>query len=58
MKAEIIGDELVIRIKMQKPTASKSGKTLVVATSSGNKQTDVKVNGKFVTIGFNAYIDK
>ena len=48
--------KLLIEIDMQKPTASKSGKTLVVATTSGNKETDLVIKGKKVTIGLNAYI--
>ena len=58
MKTEIINGNLVITIPMQEPTPSASGKTLVVATTSGNKETDVKVDGKNVTIGLNAYIKR
>jgi hypothetical protein len=58
MKTEIINGNLVITIPMQAPTPSASGKTLVVATTSGNKETDVKVDGKNVTIGLNAYIKR
>lgn len=58
MKVEIVGNNLVITIALQEPTPSASGKTLVVATSSGNKETDVKINGKNVTVGFNAYIKR
>jgi len=59
MQASIEGDELVIRMKMlDKPTKSKSGKTLLVATSGGNVVTDALVDGKSVTIGLNAYISK
>jgi len=48
---------LVIRVEMQPPTPSNSsGKTLVVATSHGNKPTLAVVNGKPVTVGLNAYI--
>lgn len=55
--AQIIGDELVLRIPMNsKPERSASGKTLVVASTHGNKETDCVVNGKKVTIGVNAYI--
>jgi hypothetical protein len=50
------GNDLVIRILLQQPTPSASGKTLVVATSLGNQPTAVQVNGKPVVIGFNAYI--
>ena len=35
---------------------SASGKTKIVATSHGNIQTGVQVEGKNVTVGFNAYI--
>ena len=57
MKAEVKDGNLVITMPINpNPSPSASGKTLVVASSSGNKQTDVIVNGKNVTIGVNAYI--
>jgi len=56
MKVEIKGNVMYIEIEMQKPTPSASGKSLVVATSSGNQSTTATVNGKPVTIGVNAYI--
>lgn len=56
MKVSIEKKELVIRIPLQKPTPSASGKTLVVASTRGNTKTDVLVDGKPVTIGLNAYI--
>ncbi len=60
MKVEIDkeSNELVIRIPLQEPTPSASGKTLVVASSRGNKETDVRVDGKPVYIGLNAYTYK
>jgi len=58
MKAEIKGNNLVITIELQKPTLSTSGKTKVVASTHGNKETDVVIEGKRVTIGVNAYIPK
>ncbi len=59
MQATIEGNELVIRIPLlPQPTRSKSGKTMLVATSGGNIETDATVNGKPVTIGLNAYISK
>jgi len=55
--AQIVGDELVLRIPMNaKPERSASGKTLVFASTHGNKETDCVVNGKKVTVGVNAYI--
>jgi len=55
--ARIEGDELVIRLPMnEKPERSTSGKTLVVASTHGNKETDCVVQGKKVIVGVNAYI--
>lgn len=56
MIATIEGNELVVRIPMTPPRPSGSGKTLVVASSGGNKSTTATVDGKSVTIGLNAYI--
>ena len=57
MTATIEGEFLVIRVPLNsKPTPSASGKTLVVATSHGNKQTEIEVQGKPVFVGVNAYI--
>jgi hypothetical protein len=57
--ATLEGDELVIRLPMnEKPERSTSGKTLVVASTRGNKETDVIVDGKKVVVGVNAYIPK
>ena len=47
--------ELVIRIPMQEPTASASGKTMVVATTRGNQVSDCQYDGKPLTVGLNAY---
>jgi len=58
MQVTIEGKELVIRIPMQEPRPSSSGKTLVVASTNGNKTTDVQVQGQPVIIGLNAYIKK
>jgi hypothetical protein len=56
MKVTIEKGELVIRIPMQEPKPSSSGKTLVVASSHGNQQNTATVNGKAVYVGVNAYI--
>ena len=57
MTASIEGEFLVIRVPLNsKPTPSASGKTLVVATSHGNKQTEIEVQRKPVFVGVNAYI--
>jgi hypothetical protein len=50
------GDVLVIRIPIGKPTASASGKTLVVASTRGNQKTSVQIDGKDMYLGVNAYV--
>ena len=56
MQVEIKDGNLVITIPMQKPAPSASGKTLVVASSHGNKATAALVDGKPIIVGLNAYI--
>ncbi|AFL88053.1 hypothetical protein Terro_1757 [Terriglobus roseus DSM 18391] len=59
MQVSVEGNELVIRIPLlAEPTKSKSGKTLLVASSGGNIETQATVNGKPITVGLNAYISK
>jgi hypothetical protein len=47
---------LTLVLDLQEPTPSASGKTLVVASTHGNQPTDVKVDGKPLIVGVNAYI--
>ncbi len=54
--AEKKNGKLIITADMQKPEMSKSGKSLVVASSKGNVKTELLVDGKPVIIGLNAYI--
>jgi hypothetical protein len=56
--AKIEGNKLIITADLETPTPSASGKTLVVASTRGNKATDVMIDGKPVIIGLNAYIKK
>ena len=57
MKVTIEDGDLVVRIPMQTPTPSASGKTLVVATTRGNVVTDCKLpDGRPITLGLNAYV--
>lgn len=56
MEATIENGILIVRMPLQQPTPSASGKTLVVASSHGNIQTPCIIAGRNVTIGFNAYI--
>jgi hypothetical protein len=56
MKVTIEGKELVIRIDLQSPHPSKTGKTLVVASTNGNRATEAVIDGKPIILGLNAYI--
>ena len=56
MNVEKKGKQLIITIDLQDPKPSASGKTMIVATSGGNKTTDLQINGHNVTVGVNAFI--
>jgi hypothetical protein len=56
MKAEIVNGCLILTLPLRTPAPSASGKTLVVASSHGNKQTTALVDGKPIVVGVNAYI--
>lgn len=57
MTATIENGTLTIKIPVNNPPPpSKTGRSLVVATTSGNVVTDTKVQGKNLVIGLNAYI--
>ncbi len=58
MQAKVENNELVIHIPLEKPKLSSSGKNLIVASTGGNVQTGVEVDGKPVFVGLNAYIKK
>ncbi len=53
---KIKNGRLIISLKLQKPTHSKSGKTLVVASTHGVKRSSVLVDGKPVLYNANAYV--
>ncbi len=56
MKTTIKDNTLHIEIPLHAPRPSATGKTLTVASSNGNKETEAKINGKPVIVGINAYI--
>lgn len=57
MTVEVKGDNLVITLPMLKPIKlSGSGKSKVLATTNGNKVSDLEFDGKKIVIGVNAYI--
>ena len=58
MQVEIKDGKMVITVPLGTPAPSASGKTLVVASSRGNKATTAVIQGKPVILGFNAYIQR
>lgn len=57
MKVKIEDGVLVIKIPVEKdPKPSSTGKTLGVATSHGNVETDCEYQGKTLIVGLNAYV--
>lgn len=57
MEAKLTNGKLIVEIDVNKPPVpSKTGKTLVVASSKGNMPTTVTLNGKVLIVGINAYI--
>ena len=59
MKVRIENGVLILEIPVQDPPRpSKTGKTLIVASSGGNQATAATVDGKAVIVGFNAYISR
>ncbi len=55
MTVEQKGNTIVITLPMTRQV-SKTGKSVVIATSNGNKPTAIQVEGKTLTVGVNAYI--
>ena len=56
MTAEIKGNNLVITLPFdEKGKPSASGKNINHASTGGNKETNVELNGKKLIIGVNAY---
>lgn len=58
MEATIKDNKLIVTIPLNDPRPSSSGKTLVVASSSGGKKTGAKVNGQEVSVNITAWIKK
>ena len=56
MKCEILNGKLIVTMDLQKPSPSKSAKTLIVATTHGAMVSTAQVDGKPVIVSVNAYI--
>ena len=55
MTVQIKDNKLIIVLEIKEKISS-SGKSLVIATTNGNKLTEAEHNGERVTLGVNAYI--
>jgi hypothetical protein len=57
IKATVDGNKLIIIADMDtEPKVSQTGKSLVVASTKGFMETDIKVAGKTLKLNFNAVI--
>lgn len=56
MNGKIKDGTLVLELPLQKPKVSKSGKTLIVASSRGVQRLAAKLGGKNVCVTVNAFI--
>jgi hypothetical protein len=56
IKAEVKNNTLFIEIPLQTPTASGSGKNLVIASTHGITVSGASFNGNPVKIGLNAFV--
>ena len=57
MKVEITKTEIVITLPIS-PRPSKSGKTIVIASTAGNQAITAIYNGQPVIVGVNVYVKK
>lgn len=56
LQVSVKGNELIIVIPFDKVgRKSSTGKSMVHATTNGNKETTLDINGKNLIIGINAY---
>lgn len=58
MTTETKDGNLIITIPMGTPTPSASGKSLVIASTRGNKPSTVQIDGKPLIVSVNAYVQK
>ena len=57
MQVEIKDNTLIIKLPITEKVSG-SGKSLVVASTNGNKETTVQYKGKTLVLGVNAYVKR
>ena len=58
MTVKIEKDELVIRLPLQQPRPSATGKTMIVAGTGGFVKTDAKIGDKLISVSVNATVPR
>jgi len=58
LKVDEAKKQIVITMPLQEPAPSKSGKSMVIATTNGILVTDAKLNGKPISMGVNVFYPK
>jgi hypothetical protein len=53
---QIIGRKLIITLSVNPPKRSKSGKSLLIASTRGPRNSGITINGKEVRVSANAFI--
>ena len=56
METTVENGTLVIRIPLEPPRPSESGKTLIVASSYGSQMTPAKLDGRAIFVNLNAFV--
>jgi hypothetical protein len=57
MKFQLKDDRVLISLKRRELAPSKSGKTLVLASTRGTRRSKIKIRGKWVRVNANVFID-
>jgi hypothetical protein len=56
VKAKLKNDRLIISLKLKTPELSRSGKTLVIASSHGVQKCAAQFEGKDILVNANAFV--
>ena len=55
VKVDKKNKKLIIELPLRTPAPSKSGKTMIIASTNGNVASNAEYEGKVVTVGVNAW---
>ena len=57
-RTEVVGDEIIIMLSLESPKKSKTGKSMIIATTSGFQETNEVFNGRKILVSANVIIKK